>query len=470
MLNRIKYILIIFISLTVKFNTNGQLFHGSADYGEVSTYVFEGVTDSLFIFYSDNDDPYITAASPNGNVASFEWSIYDRDSGNFQFYDSDTGINSHIELNPETGSMCFRVSITGGGNDSTARCWVLFNNYRVTITTRDGENKIPDSEIACGRIKQIRAEIDSAQMSYINLNDDSVIPYENDYSDVVWSNSEGAYVSPSTQLVRSIRNPYWEDSYYIITITDGTGYERSDSVWYESIEPYANFSYEYIHLNDEEYYPDRSDRYYEIYDSTYEHYSAPAMYLFDNESENADSVVWFFGDSLWQGSNEDSVMHTYLLPGTYYPYLVAYNKPDFIYDPCTDTIKFEELEGPPEPVYVEEPFFQDNSDPEKPRLPNVFTPPSGSQYFRFEDASIGMFEIAIYNRYGKKVHYFKGNIRDWEGWDGTYKESDKTVATGVYFWVIKVMERLPNFDPEYTNENQFGEGHYRGFVHVYNTE
>jgi gliding motility-associated-like protein len=108
----------------------------------------------------------------------------------------------------------------------------------------------------------------------------------------------------------------------------------------------------------------------------------------------------------------------------------------------------------------------------------VFTPPNGNvKYFRFyQDASITDFEIAIYNRFGKRVYHFAGNIRDWDGWDGTIKGSNRVVQTGVYYYVVKEIRGLPDFDSHIVGDlTKEGEDNskntiHRGFVHVYNTE
>ena len=117
----------------------------------------------------------------------------------------------------------------------------------------------------------------------------------------------------------------------------------------------------------------------------------------------------------------------------------------------------------------------------KANLPNVFSCPDGeSNYFRFiGDVSITLFEIAIYNRYGKRVYHFNGDIRDWDGWDGMDKNSNKYVNTGVYYYVVKEIRTLPDFETGRKPRLTAGEGEevvkgepdiYKGFIHVYNTQ
>ena len=114
---------------------------------------------------------------------------------------------------------------------------------------------------------------------------------------------------------------------------------------------------------------------------------------------------------------------------------------------------------------LSKPSFASNSGNE---VQNVFTPPNGSNpIWRLDDVSITDFEIAIYNRYGRRVHYFIGNIRDWGGWDGRINNSSSYVATGVYFYVIKDFSVAPPFDTAQSVD--LGDVK-KGAIHVFLTE
>jgi gliding motility-associated-like protein len=74
---------------------------------------------------------------------------------------------------------------------------------------------------------------------------------------------------------------------------------------------------------------------------------------------------------------------------------------------------------------------------EKPTvvMPNVFTPNGDGFNDVFEPKSFSdnlkNFRIRIYNRWGREVHKFDGDIEKWNGWDG------HNTPEGVYFWVIR---------------------------------
>ncbi len=117
---------------------------------------------------------------------------------------------------------------------------------------------------------------------------------------------------------------------------------------------------------------------------------------FENQSQNASSYYWEFGDG-----NTDTFIHpsnTYDDPGLYYITLVAIDDKG-----CTDTIV--------KPINIEEEWYI--------YIPNTFTP-DGDRFnndFRVSTVGIDRLEIDIYNRWGEVV--FTSNELEFI-WDGTY--------------------------------------------------
>ncbi len=504
MLRRIPSFLLLVI-LILPGSLRAQIGEGSANYIGLTTYEVADTPDSIFIFFNDNPNKYIQAFSPNGNSATFDWSYYDPGTGDYQALSSDDGTESMIGVSENRG---YRVQITGNGNNYEGRCWAVLNDFSVEIYNGEiidweGEERkvIPQSHKWCHLIRDIRARIDSADLYYYDPFADTLCNLNVQYSDTRNNWSANPVVSElgindffqndEYYLEIDIEDPYWEDTWYIITITDNYTMSYSDSIFYETIEPHADFTYQYIRLDDSTYYPERIDRYYtdfygDAYYSVEDRNSAPALFQFKNLSVNADTLTWEFGDSLIEHSHADSILHTYHLPGSYYPKLIAYNMVEHLYETCADTFprSGELLTANEYPLVIDE-----SKMTPKANLPNVFTCPDGeNNYFRFiGDASITFFEIAIYNRYGKRVYHYKGDIRDWEGWDGMDNNSSNYVHTGVYYYVVKEIRTLPDFEtgrkPKLGNEDsQDGASDpgassasgtntlFKGFVHVYNTE
>ncbi len=492
MLKLVRVILMI-CSIISAGSINAQLFRGSADYTGVSQYEVTGSPDSIFIFFSHNSNKFIEALSPNGDSTTFNWSYYDINTGDYQPLSSIYDTVSRISVTVNQG---YRVQINGNGNDYEGRCWTIINDFSVEIYNADtidweGETikAIPQSQKWCHLIRDIRGRIDSANLYYYDPFADTICPMELIYSETRsnWSANPDAPEQGINYFVQNdeyfleidIEDPFWEDSWYILTVTDNYGMSSSDSIFNETIEPHAELNYDYIHLDNELYYPDKPERYYDIYGEDYyaeeNRNSAPAQFLFRNQSVNADTIIWDFGDSLIEHSQADSILHTYSVPGTYFPKIIVYNVVEHLYETCSDTFpKYEETTNFEYPLEVSE-----SQMPSKVNLPNVFSCPEGvNNYFRFiGDVSITSFEIAIYNRFGKRVYHYEVNIRDWEGWDGKDNNSNKYVHTGVYYYVVKELITMPDFETGLKPRLTAGEvvkkdepGLYKGFVHVYNTE
>lgn len=495
MLNRLYAISLFFILFLIS-NVSAQV-TSSAEYIAATAYTFNGKTDSIFLFSEANADKYIYAESPNNSLTSFTWYTYDAGTNGFNILKTDADVlNSRQEV---SGNAGYRLEIVGGGNHITTEFWVLINDLKVEIYNADtveaeGINykEVPTGQKWCHLIRDINARIDSADLSYYDLNNGDLLQLENSYS-ISWSAEPEAteigindwFYNDDFRLKIDIEYPNWEDSWYYITIEDDYLFRDMDSIFYESIEPHADFSYTYITLDDPFYYPDHEENYYMDYynSANYTAISAPAKFRFNNLSINSDTLIWDFGDEEREIAEEDSLLHTYDLPGLYSPKLTVYNVVPHLYEVCADTFpKYNELvsfeDGTSYPINVDQATINAEADV----IYNVISiPPDGiNDYFRFTgDVSITDFEIAIYNRYGNKVYEFKGNIRDWAGWDGTKNGSGNYVRTGVYFYVVKELFVLPNDDrgvkpkliveqdPDPANHTN---NVYRGFIHVYNSQ
>lgn len=143
------------------------------------------------------------------------------------------------------------------------------------------------------------------------------------------------------------------------------------------------------------------------------------LLITENQSINATSYLWSFGDG--STSTDDEPTHMYGAVGTYNVELVAYN--DFN---CSDTARIEV-------ITTADLVF-----------PNAFTPnPDGSSGGYYDIASLtndiffpytsGVveYELQIFNRWGELV--FETNDV-FQGWDGYYR--GELSAQGVYVWKV----------------------------------
>ena len=245
-------------------------------------------------------------------------------------------------------------------------------------------------------------------------------------------------------------NPPSEDTWYKVNVTDRFKLVRADSVFYVSIQSKADMKTPaYVNL-DSAGYPGKN---YELYYNA-DIKSAPGRYTFDiSGSKNSMSYELDFGDGeiLETDTAGTAIEHEYKKPGKYKVTLTT--KSDKPYE-CVDSVNAEA-----ELVYAD---F---------KLPNVFSPDGGltrenlhnNNIFRSEDMSVVTIEITIFDRAGRKMHTYSGDIRDWEGWDGNVMNSSRKAPEGVYYWAVSTLIYFK--DPEI--KDPITKEVYSGFFHLF---
>ncbi|HBH49734.1 MAG TPA: hypothetical protein DDX98_13905 [Bacteroidales bacterium] len=443
-----------------------QILAPSADFSD-TTFYYNGKTDSIFVFNIDNDSPYIYADTVNYTGYTFQWESYSPGIG-FQVM---AETSSRLKIPASPVSQGYRLVLNNGTSD-TAVCWVFNNDFEVEIVTKDEDGNITQDALTSGDclfIGYIEMDYIRDTLFYYNPSTNEKLTFEMAYTyryetEPVISDAGVGSVKNADPLNNRLRfyiqNSWWEDAIYTITIIDDAQLERSDDVNVTAIRPKAVLlSPTAAPLDDRDLYPNRSEAYYNIYGEDYnnKHKPAPNFYLFESESKNADSLTWHFGDSTFVTTDTSSVYHEYKNWGTFKPRLEVVNYFDFRRE-CYDVDVGDEFE-------IDPPQFAAG---QKGSQQNAFTPPNGANpIWRMVDVSILDFEIAIYNRYGRRVHYFKGNIRDWEGWDGRVNNSTNMASTGVYFYVLKKYSATPSFDE---TPHEIGDEVMKGTIHLFNTE
>ncbi|HSN49674.1 MAG TPA: PKD domain-containing protein, partial [Bacteroidales bacterium] len=225
-----------------------------------------------------------------------------------------------------------------------------------------------------------------------------------------------------------------------------------------SIQSKAEMTASYVSL-DNKGYPGKNYEMY--YKGDRESASAPGRHSFDiSGSKNSTSYELKFGDGeiLVIDSAGTAIEHEYQKPGKYTVTLTTKSaKPD----ECTDSVTTE--------AELKYGVFA---------LPNVFSPDqdytidnyeSGqNDIFRSFDISVVTIDITIFDRAGTRMHTYSGDIRDWKGWDGRVKNSDREAPEGVYFWVVTSMIyfRNPETNPN-PDQNEITKEDYSGFFHLY---
>lgn len=143
--------------------------------------------------------------------------------------------------------------------------------------------------------------------------------------------------------------------------------------------------------------------------------SFPASIRFFNESTDADSYLWDFGDG--QTSTDINPEHTYTGRGNYDVKLTAYKTNVCDVSLVQGTFMISEVGA----IFI----------------PNTFTPNNDAvnDEFVINMNNIKTYHIQIYNRYGVPMYISENLV---ENWDGTYK--NEAVPVGVYYYVVDAVD------------------------------
>ena len=402
----ISFLLLFFVSGTIQ----AQLSAPGSSGSEKTQYQVFSEIDSIFIFCTDNEvaeNGYLRANTQLAGTKTFLWEKYNNETTLFDFYFSEsTDASSHDISGLANG--CYRVTISQGATTEIYRAWV-FNNW----TSASGS--VTDSD--CESFK-LTGTFLTGGMKYYDLENNSELEVFKDIK-VEWKKGQdvvAAVLSPQ------IYNPTTKDTKYTLRVYDRFGCDFSTDVTYESIVTKARFTAE----------PSNGE--------------APLEVVFNNMSENGDpdKYEWFFFrnlDDIKKESEEtqtpiDSIMivgydenptYIYENTGTYMVKLVSKKVSEFF--TCVDTFYLEDY------IIVDSSFIE---------VPNVFTPNGDgtNDDFVVKFWSMQSIKISIFNRWGRKIHYWEhSNIRGFEDtyietvWDGRLM-GGRYASPGVYYYNV----------------------------------
>lgn len=212
-------------------------------------------------------------------------------------------------------------------------------------------------------------------------------------SSVVWDFGNG---STSTQL-NNVAHIFLTEGCYSISLTATTAQGCTSSISYSNFicvlqQPDASF----------------------VANPPVQTIESPS-FVFINNSENATSYTWNFGDG--SSSSSTNPIHNYIAEaGNYTVELIAYNEAG-----CTDTAR-QIVEIQDLLIYYVPNSFTPNGDEHN----NTFQPVFNSGFDPYD------YNLVVFNRWGETL--FESNNNE-IGWDGTYL--GKAVPTGIYTWRIE---------------------------------
>lgn len=449
----IKIVPLIVIMSILCAKAAGQIFSPEASDSFGAAYNVAGGTDKVFIYniekYQQGRTIAIVALSEDKLTGwTFNWSVYDH---NAHTYIPIPGASSgwSSTLDTLTVSSGYQVTMTKGSVTSVYRVWLVFNDFQVVITNKDADNKLQFGYYNCSSL-DLRSDTTAYPSYYYNPVNGNRIKIVNTYT-IRWTTDNPEAGIPPSKLITRVSNPPSEDTWYKVNVTDRFKLVRADSVLYVSIQSKAEMAAPvYVDL-DSANYPGKMYQLYYDKDSR----SAPGRYKFDiSGSKNSVSYELKFGDGeiLVTDTAGSAIEHEYQKPGKYTVTLTT--KSDKPYE-CIDSVNAD-----PEPELKYAIF----------NLPNVFSPDGGlttenlhnNNVFRSEDISVVTIEITIFDRAGRKMHTYSGDIRDWKGWDGNVMNSSRKAPEGVYYWAVSTLIYFK--DPV---KDDIKKEVYSGFFHLY---
>lgn len=430
---KLNYLLLLLI-LACNLNAYSQITSGTADFFEATEYCD---SDFVFVFCTDITNAGELTANDSTGVGGFdfEWYKFNKSTNDFTTELIDFTINNDSTNSTITnlGDGGYKAILIKGAEQQEYIAWV-YNNNDLTIDIQlHPDNDCDFLALITDPYLQTTQSFETP-LSYYHVDSSEWYTFENKISKYEWSSnpewdSFNSYNGPYTSIGE---DPFDNDSelptentIFSVIVTDRFGCSVEDDVDYTAIETDADFSWTTIDTKTEEIL-ESGDSESDLLGP------APLKVRFTNESLNGLNYTFFFGDTLWNNDIDTVKTNDFLKePEHTYYYTVA------------DSGKTYTMRMYSESEYgcVDSIFFDINIEPSVIEFPNVFTPNDDAinDVFMVTDfKSIRSFSITIFNRVGQVVHEFEGDVRDWEGWDGTVKNSSRKAPDGNYFFVVDI--------------------------------
>lgn len=401
-------LVLIFVSSVLQ----AQISAPTADATDVTAYPVFPEPDDIFIFCATDSTVEVGMLNVTTSLVgtkTFLWEKYNELSGTFELYfqESSDANTSQIQ---DLADGCYRSTVTLGASSEVDRAWV-FSNWTVV------DGFVSDSN--CESFK-LNGEFKSAVLTYYDLSSNAELDVYKDVQ-LEWQ-VDGDKMSALQYL--TFFDPPTNDTEYTFLVFDKFGCEAAMPVMYLSIVTKAIFSAD----------PMSGE--------------GPLTVTFNNESENGSPGYseWLFYrdidditeesegavepvDSILFVAYDDAPVYTYENSGSYWVKLISRHVSEN--HTCVDTVALEDF------IIVDTSFVL---------VPNVFTPNGDlvNDEFIIKFWSMRSMEISIFNRWGKRVHYWKsGNVQGFyengepvaaSVWDG--KIGGRYASPGVYYYDI----------------------------------
>ncbi|MFN8207909.1 MAG: gliding motility-associated C-terminal domain-containing protein [Bacteroidales bacterium] len=343
---------------------------------------------------------------------------------------AETGVGSSTLSDLVQGGYQVHIQRTDSV-DTTFRAWVYTHVISLDVL-ETSEGKVFDNKFTCEYV-ELNASLGYDTLVYANPATGTkryyfIKPTVNwDYSNEKESKS-GAFTGT---YVRNYDPPAY-DTYYIAIASDRSGVHDEDSVFYETIQTEANFSFRVKDGQD----PDFRD--------PLDEESAPLEVEFINSSVNGSQFTWVLTDTIFGKQKKqppvvttdtaDRPRYTYYYPHSYV--VTLYSKSP---EGCIDSVNNEKALKIKKSKLSVPNYFCINGEQGNSRFDINRKDRYGNPFEMEFFATLKSFHITIFTRQGKKVHEFEGDINDWEGWDGKIGALGIYGSDGVYYYVIEAV-------------------------------
>jgi gliding motility-associated-like protein len=370
-------------------------------------------TDNIFIFCAGQDNGLVAALEVETTLAgtkSYDWEKYNVATRAFEpFYSDLSESQTSVISSLEDGG--YRVSVTAEDTTMVYRAWVF--NSRLSATAGV-------SESTC-TFFTLSGNVDAPRLVYYDPSVHTELEVDRQ-TETEWMEGQAVIAG---SLETQVLSPPTVDTEYTFRVHDRFGCESSVPVFYESVVTRAAFS---MDTREGE---------------------APLTVTFNNESENGDPGLyeWFFYrnfddikkesettqgsiDSIMVVAYDQNPVFTFERSGDYKVKLVSKKVTSFdsLFLTCVDTAYMENF------IIVDTSFVD---------VPNVITPNGDgiNDHFVVRFWSMQSIRISIFNRWGKRIHFWESS--DVRGFENTYTETvwdgkigNRYASPGVYFYVV----------------------------------
>jgi len=447
-------------------SANGQSFI------DTTSYPLSNYKDPIFVYDVScrggiNPVTSLSAMAPNNlDSCIYIWTAYNTQTRKFDLYlKTDSQHLSSQLIGMANGG--YQVHISRAGEiDTSFRCWIFIHHLAVSVL-KSADGKVLPSKYTCQYVELNGSLQTDTLLYYDPVSGDSTVLLNHTTYWWSFSNKEGVKEKAYLNVLnpRTYSPPVYDTHFYLVA-TDKFNAACSDTVLYISIQTRSVFEYKYY-----DHYGDSTG--YIAMDQQGE--SGPGKFEFINHSINGSTYQWILTDTIFEGDTAHRIIdasdtllrpvYTYYIPRQYLAKLISRST-----EHCVDTSETVIL------IYIK--------PSELGAVPNVFTPNNDGKndffvFYPYDDdvknnpgsrfASIKIFHIAIFDRWGRKVHEFTGDINDWVGngkdgspggWNGKILNTNADAVPGIYYYII---EAVGWDNVVYKGKNQ----QYMGFVYLY---